>query len=49
MLHHCYDTSPYPIRDGLRGVHGDYWQALAKPGTWFTGAQRSGGTQCADL
>lgn len=40
MSHHCYDGSSYPIREGLRVAHRDYWQALAGPGTWFTGAQR---------
>jgi hypothetical protein len=35
-----YDNSPYPIRAGLVAAHQHYWQALARPGTWFTGPQR---------
>jgi len=39
---HCfqYDNSPYPIRGGLASAHKVYWQALARPGTWFSGAER---------
>jgi hypothetical protein len=40
MLHYQYDVSPYPIRQGLKDAHRSYWQALARPGTWFTGAER---------
>jgi len=40
MSHFEYNDSPYPVRQGLKGAHRDYWQALAAPGTWFTGAQR---------
>ncbi len=35
-----YSDSPYPIRAGLVDVHKDYWQTLAKAGSWFTGAER---------
>lgn len=35
-----YSDSPYPIRAGLVEVHKDYWQTLAKAGSWFNGVQR---------
>ena len=38
--YYSYADSPYPIRAGLVDVHKDYWQTLARPGSWFTGAQR---------
>jgi hypothetical protein len=40
MLPYQYDSSPYPIRAGLAVAYQNYWQALARPGTWFSGAQR---------
>jgi hypothetical protein len=40
MSHFEYSDCPYPVRQGLRDAHRDYWQALASPGTWFTGAER---------
>jgi len=40
MLHYQYDSSPYPIRPGLADAYRNYWQSLAMPGTWFTGAER---------
>ena len=40
MPHYRYENSPYPIRPGLSNAYRDYWQALASPGTWFTGEQR---------
>lgn len=40
MLYYQYDSSPYPIRQGLADAYRSYWLALARPGTWFTGAQR---------
>jgi hypothetical protein len=40
MLAYQYDDSPYPIRAGLRTAYSHYWLALARPGTWLTGAQR---------
>jgi hypothetical protein len=40
MLHYQYGNSPYPIRSGLSTAYHDYWHALARPGTWFTGAER---------
>ena len=35
-----YDNSPYPIRHGLAAAYQAYWQALARPGTWFSGEER---------
>ena len=35
-----YDDSPYPIRAGLVSAHQDYWQTLARAGSWFNGAER---------
>ena len=43
-LHHVtafsYEHSPYPVREDLAQANRDYWRALARPGTWWTGAQR---------
>jgi hypothetical protein len=35
-----YTSSPFPIRQDLADAYSDYWQVLAGPGSWFTGAQR---------
>ena len=35
-----YSTAAYPIRDDFAAAHNRYWQQLAKPGAWLTGAQR---------
>ncbi len=40
MSHFQYEHSPHPIRPGLSESYRQYWQSLASPGTWFTGAQR---------
>jgi hypothetical protein len=40
MVQFAYDNSPYQIREDLRQVYRDYWQTLARPGNWWTGAQR---------
>ena len=40
MSHFTYADSPYPVRQGLQEAYRNYWQALANPGTWFTGAKR---------
>lgn len=40
MPHYEYADSPYTIRQGLSAAYRNYWQALAGPGTWFTGAER---------
>lgn len=38
----CYDykNSPYPVRQDLADAYREYWQTLAAPGNWFTGAER---------
>ncbi len=35
-----FATSPYPIREDIARAYKTYWQALAAPGTHWTGAQR---------
>ena len=39
-LYYQYTSSPYPIRQDLSDAYSEYWQVLAGPGSWFTGAQR---------
>jgi hypothetical protein len=36
----CYATAPVPVRDDLGAAHARAWDALARPGTWWTGAER---------
>jgi len=38
--HYDYSDSPHPIRSGLSDAYREYWQTLAEPGNWFSGAQR---------
>jgi hypothetical protein len=40
MTAFSYDNSPYSIRSDLKSAHREYWQVLAKPGNWWTGAER---------
>jgi alkylhydroperoxidase family enzyme len=40
MTAFSYDNSPYAIRPDLKAAYQQYWQALAKPGNWWTGAER---------
>ncbi len=40
MVQFAYDNSPYQVRADLRQVYRDYWQTLAQPGNWWTGAER---------
>ncbi len=40
MTHFQYKDSSYPIRTDLAQAYRRYWQALAQPGNWFTGAER---------
>ncbi len=40
MDHFSYDHSAFAIRDDLKQVYRDYWQILASPGSWWTGAER---------
>jgi alkylhydroperoxidase family enzyme len=35
-----YTNSPYAIRPGLADAYKEYWQCLAEPGNWFSGAER---------
>ena len=35
-----YDDSKYPVRANFAEGHNRYWQRLAAPGNWLTGAQR---------
>lgn len=35
-----YDTSPYAIRQDLKEAYRSYWDDLASPGNWWTGAER---------
>ena len=35
-----YSTAPYPIRPDFAAAHTRYWERLAGPGSWLTGAQR---------
>lgn len=40
MNHFQYDNSPYAIRQSLADAYRHYWQVLAQPGTWYSGAER---------
>jgi alkylhydroperoxidase family enzyme len=35
-----YTQSPYKIRENLGQAYREFWVRLAKPGSWWTGAQR---------
>jgi len=35
-----YQQSPYPVREDLGQAYRDFWAQLAKPGSWWTAAQR---------
>lgn len=35
-----YSLAPYPIREDISKAHQVFWQHLASPGSWWTGAQR---------
>jgi hypothetical protein len=35
-----YRGAPVPIRDDFAAAHNRYWERLAKPGAWFSGAER---------
>lgn len=35
-----YDSAPFPIRADLRDAHERAWRRLARPGRWWTGAER---------
>jgi hypothetical protein len=40
MTYFDYTTSPYAIREDIGPAHRAFWSRLAKPGNWWTGAQR---------
>ena len=40
MTAFSYSDSPYPIRDDLAKAHRVYWEMLARPGNWWSGAER---------
>lgn len=40
MIPFSYADSPYPVRDDIGDAHRWYWEALARPGSWWTGAER---------
>jgi len=35
-----YASTPFPIRDDLRTAHAGAWARIARPGTWWNGAER---------
>ena len=35
-----YSDSPYSIRADIPAAHRSYWRKLARPGSWWTGAER---------
>lgn len=37
-----YEGSPVPVREEINSVHREIWDALGRPGTWWTSAQRIG-------
>ena len=40
MAYFEYSNSPYPIRQDIKKEFSKFWQRLAKPGSWWTGAER---------
>ena len=40
MAYFEYSNSPYPIRQDIKKEFSEFWQRLAKPGSWWTGAER---------
>ena len=35
-----YDQAPFPIRADIAPAYRTYWEKLAQPGSWWTGAER---------
>ena len=35
-----YESVTLPIREDLKGAYRDFWNTLAKPGTWWSGTER---------
>ncbi len=40
MIDVSYITAPCPVRADIEEAHTFFWQKLAAPGTWWTGAER---------
>lgn len=40
MAYYQYQDSNYPVRQDLADAYRQYWQELAQPGNWFSGAER---------
>jgi len=40
MTSFAYHDSPWPIRQDLTEAYGEFWHRLARPGNWWTGAER---------
>lgn len=40
MTPFSYADAPTPVRADIGAAHRRYWQALARPGSWWTGAER---------
>lgn len=40
MIDVSYPTAPCPVRADIEEAHTFFWQKLAAPGTWWTGAER---------
>ena len=40
MIDVSYTTAPCPVRADIEEAHTFFWQKLAAPGTWWTGAER---------
>ena len=40
MATFTYTDSPYPIREDLADAYRRYWDILARPGSWWNGAER---------
>ena len=36
----CYCNSEYPVRADFADSHSRFWKSLARPGAWWTGAER---------
>ena len=35
-----YDTAPFPVREDISAAHARAWDRLARPGRWWSGAER---------
>jgi hypothetical protein len=39
MEQFTYSDSPYPVRSDIGEAHREYWRRLARPGSWWNGAE----------